>query len=213
MTMGMVDTLMVGRLGPEAIGAVGRRQLAVHGHRDLRDGADARARRAGLAGVRRRRPRGLPSLAGARRGARAARCRRRSCSCCSGSAGRSGGWGLDADGARADPPVPRRADVERAAAAALLRVPPLPAGHGRGAADHDRARQRQHRQRGVQLDPDLRALRRAGHGGSRIGVGDRARARDDGGAAARRHRAARARAAVRGCSRPRCGSSRRGCAG
>ena len=54
MTMGMVDTLMVGRLGPEAIGAVGDRHLGLHGVRDLRHGPAARARHARVAGLRRR---------------------------------------------------------------------------------------------------------------------------------------------------------------
>ena len=53
-TMGMVDTLMVGPLGPEAIGAVGLGSSLFIAVGDLRDGHAARPRSAGFAGVRRR---------------------------------------------------------------------------------------------------------------------------------------------------------------
>ena len=54
-TMGIVDTFMVGRLGPEAIGAVGLGSTLFMAVGDLRDGAAARARPA------RRRRRSAPA--------------------------------------------------------------------------------------------------------------------------------------------------------
>ena len=66
MAMGLVDTLMVGPLGPEAIGAVGVGSSLFIGVVHLRDGAAARPGHAGVAGVRRRTHRRVPPLAGAR---------------------------------------------------------------------------------------------------------------------------------------------------
>ncbi len=53
MTMGIVDTLMVGRLSPEAIGAVGIGSSVFMGDRDLRVRPAPRSRHAGIAGLRR----------------------------------------------------------------------------------------------------------------------------------------------------------------
>ena len=75
MTMGLVDTLMVGPLGPEAIGAVGIGSSLFMGVVHLRDGPAARPRHAGVAGVRRRPPRRVPPVAGARRRCSAWCCR------------------------------------------------------------------------------------------------------------------------------------------
>ena len=47
--MGLVDTLMVGPLGPEAIGAVGIGSVGLHRRRHLRHGRAAGARYAGVA--------------------------------------------------------------------------------------------------------------------------------------------------------------------
>ena len=82
--------------------------------------------------------------------------------CCSGLRASLGRWGLPAGRAASHAPVPRDPDVEPAAAAALRGVPPLPAGHGHRAAGDVRARRGQPRQRRRQLDADLRPPRRAG---------------------------------------------------
>ena len=66
MTMGLVDTLMVGPLGPEAIGAVGIGSSLFMGVVHLRHGAAPRPRHAGVAGLRRRPSRRVPPLAAAR---------------------------------------------------------------------------------------------------------------------------------------------------
>ena len=66
MTMGLVDTLMVGRLGPEAIGAVGIGTSLFMGVVHLRDGTAARPRHARVAGVRGGAARGVPPVARAR---------------------------------------------------------------------------------------------------------------------------------------------------
>ena len=114
-----------------------------------------------------------------------------------------GRWGLTPTVLALTRPVSGRRHLERAAAAPILRVPAVPARHGRRAADHDRPRPREHRQRGVQLDPDLRAPRRAGDGRPRIGVGDGACARHDGGACCSRSSCSASADGGRVCSRRR----------
>ena len=63
-TMGIVDTIMVGRLGADAIGAVGLASMLFFAIARLRDGPAARTRSAGRPGVRRLPARRVPSLAG-----------------------------------------------------------------------------------------------------------------------------------------------------
>ena len=135
MTMGMVDTLMVGRLGPEAIGAVGVGSSLFMGIVIFAMGLHARARHARLARVRCGRPRGLPSLAA---------CTASSLALALVAAGHAGAlrdwrprwmrWGLTPTVLALTRPYLDVAHLERAAAAPLFGVPPLPAGHGRRAA-------------------------------------------------------------------------------
>ena len=67
MTMGIVDTLMVGRSARKRSAPSASAARVFMGVVRLRDGPAARARHARLAGVRRRADRRVPSLAGARR--------------------------------------------------------------------------------------------------------------------------------------------------
>ena len=176
MTMGMVDTLMVGRLSPEAIGAVGVGSslfisVAIFSM-GLMLGLDALVSRAFGAGDLEDCHRWLVHA----RGARAARV-------AAFHAGPVRAWPVcSGDG------VSRRrcwSSPGRISNAVTWSVPPLLLysafrrylqGMGVVRPIMVALISRQHRQRGLQLDSDLRAPRRAGHGGSRIGVVDGARA-------------------------------------
>ena len=78
---------------------------------------------------------------------------------------------LSQRGAAAARVVLRRVAAEHAVPARLCGVPALPAGHARGHAGHVRARHRQPDQRRRQLGAHLRALRLSGAGRGRLGVG------------------------------------------
>ena len=81
MAMGVVDTIMVGPLGPAGDRRGRRQQLAADGARDLRHGTAAWPRHARVARVRRAANRRVQSLVLARRGARLASSRRCSWRC------------------------------------------------------------------------------------------------------------------------------------
>ncbi len=184
MFMGVVDTLMVGRLAPEAIGAVGLGSIlyfsaAIFGmgmllgldtfvsqsygagnlrecHRWLRDGIHL----AVLASV--------PLMAITFGDSRSDAGHRPAPRC-----------------PGADRAVRHRRRLGIAAAAALRGVPPVPAGAGPGVARDDHADCRQRGQRGRQLGAHLRPPRHAGDGCGRRRLGHQPRARVHGGVAAR----------------------------
>ena len=187
--MGLVDTLMVGPLGPEAIGAVGIGSSLFIGVVIFAMGLLL----------------GLDTLVSQAFGAgRLDECHRWLVHGAVLSlvvalpvtlvlfalAGLLGGWGLDPTVLRLARPYLSDLELERPAAAVLCDVPPISAGHGRRAAGDDRARHGEHHERHRQLDPDLRQARRAGDGRSRLGLGDGPVARRDGGVPSRRDRAA-----------------------
>ena len=170
MSMGLVDTIMVGPLGPAAIAATGMGSgvftaIVIFGM-GLMLGLDAFVSQAHGAGDERE-------------------CRRLAAS------GRVAGVlrGADRDGADVAPvrharplgaasrdsssrrSVHPRHLVQRVAAARLRLVSPLPAGDAPRPADHGRARLSEHHQRGSELDVDLRQPRHARSWRRRIGVG------------------------------------------
>ena len=152
--MGLVDTLMVGPLGPEAIGAVGIGSARVLGRRHLCDGPVPGPRHPGVARVRSRPPRRLPPVAGARR-----RCSAWWYRFPSRSSARTVDFARQmGPGSRGLPIVAalsRCPRVERGAAPPVRDFPPLFAGHGRRAASDVRAGDGQRHQRDRQLDPHL----------------------------------------------------------
>ena len=165
--MGIVDTLMVGPLGPEAIGGVGLAGILFFAMAACGMGCSSAWTRR-RAGLRRRRSRRLPALAVAGPVARPVRRVP--------LAGllwlerithRSGQPGHR----RRRPRQPRRAVAVAAAAVRLRRVAPLSAGDRPGAAGDVRAARRQRRQRHRQLGADLRPPRpaRARHRRRRLG--------------------------------------------
>ncbi len=177
--MGIVDTLMVGPLGPEAIGAVGigspyswASSIFAMG---LMLGLDTLVSHA----YRRRPPRRLSPVAGARDRCSAWSYRCRSRWCCSTST-LLAALGPRSRGLPIDSALSRCAHVERGAAPPVRDVPPLSAGHGRRAASDDRSGDGQRHQRDRQLDSHLWKARRAGHGRTRVSVGDGDVARGDG---------------------------------
>ena len=201
MTMGMVDTLMVGPLGPEAIGAVGLGSSLSTAVAIFAMGMLLGLDHARLAVVRRRAPRRVPPLAAARRLSRP------------GSRHSIDSWRLpsrrqprslahECGRAAADPSLPGGGGLEPAAVAALLRLPALSAGRWRGAAHHAHAHRRESVERGRQLDADLRPSRSAGTRGCGCRLGDGVVASRHGRLAARGHRVARAPVGRHGSSRP-----------
>ena len=184
--MGLVDTLMVGPLGPEAIGAVGIGSavfigIVIFGMGVLL-GLDTLVSQAYGAGRIDDCHRWLVHGTGAEPVRRVA--------------GDAPALRPDQParpvGARSDCPspgatLPRRRRLECPATLVLRDLSPLPAGHGHRPAGHDRARVSQPRQRVRQLGAHLRQAWCAGDGRSRRRLGDRPLARDDGGVSVRRH--------------------------
>ena len=170
MSMGLVDTVMVGPLGPAAIAATGMGSgvftaIVIFGM-GLMLGLDAFVSQAHGAGNERECVRLAPSgrVAGVLRGAHRD--------------------GADVDPVRHARPLgaasrdaPSRRSVHprhftQCVAAARLRVvSSLPPGDARRAADHGRARLSEHHQRGSELGVDLRQPRHARSWCRRIGVG------------------------------------------
>ena len=160
-SMQLVDIGMVGRLGPEAIGAVGVGSALFLAFGVFGDGPAARSRHARLAGPRRRRPQRVPALAAPRHLARAGtrdshrpdrpRGRRH-----------ARRLGLRSARAAAGARLLRHRHAEPAAAAAVRGLPALPAGRDAGDPGHGHARHGQRRERGRQLGARLRQPGRAG---------------------------------------------------
>ncbi len=157
MTMGIVDTLMVGRLSPEAIGAVGVGSslfisVAIFAM-GLMLGLDALVSRAYGAGDLEDCHRWLMHAVALALAASPV-----FMLMLFGLAGLLERWGLTPTVLELTRPYLNARDVELAAAAVVRGVPPLPAGDGVRPADHGGARQREHRQRGLQLDSRFTAI-------------------------------------------------------
>ena len=172
MTMGMVDTLMVGPLGPEAIGAVGLGSslfiaVAIFAMGMLL-GLDTLVSQSFGAGrldeCHRWLLHGVYPRPDSRHSIDSWRLPSRR---------QPRSLGHERGRAAADASLPGGGGVEPAAAAALLRLPALSAERWRGAADHAHARRREPVERGRQLDADLRPPRRAGDWGLRVPPGRR----------------------------------------
>ena len=169
-SMQIVDIAMVGRLGPEAIGAVGVGSALflafsvfgmglllgldtlvsqAFGARD-RAACDRWLRHGVFLALALTLPVGLLARA---------------------AGGRLDAWGLDPGVLALVQPYFAIVTWSLPLAAAVRRVPALPAGSVGGPADHGRPGHRQPRQRGRQLGPDLRQPRRAGPGRRRRRLG------------------------------------------
>ncbi len=165
---GVVDNIMVGRLGPAAIGAVAVGNAFYYNRIALWNRPAAGPRHPGIAGLRAPRLRRVPPLAGA--------------GCLSGlhrhSAGDDPDYGaqlrLHASrrDSRSSEPLgwisPHR-QLGNAAAAALCRDAAVSAGRGPGARDHADLRAGKSPQLGRQLGIDQRQARFSGPGRERIG--------------------------------------------
>ena len=211
-TMGLVDTLMVGSLGPEAIGAVGIGTSVFMGVCIFAMGLLL----------------GLDTLVSQSFGA----ARLDDCHAwlvhgvvlsvvpdrpdyADPAAAVVGAWrvGIEPRRPRAASSISCGADVERAPSAPVCVVPALPSRHGSCPAGDVRAHCRERRQPVRQLAADLRPPRSAGPGRHRLGVGDGDRASRHGGRAARRDRQRASEGAGRVCSRRRSAWRWRGCGG
>ncbi len=192
-TMGLVDTLMVGGLGPEAIGAVGIGTSVFMGVCIFAMGLLL----------------GLDTLVSQSFGAgRLDDCHTwlvhgvvlsvllDDSDYADPAADILGAWrvGTERRRPRAASSIPVGADVERAPSAPVCVVPALPSGHGNCPSGDVRADRGEHRQPVRQLAAHLRETRRARPRRHWICVGDGDRPRWHGGRSARRDRRARARA-------------------
>ena len=172
MTMGLVDTLMVGPIGPEAIGAVGIGSSLFMAVCIFAMGLLL----------------GLDTLVSQAFGAgRLDECHKWLAHgvvlslllsvpitlLVLGLASSLGALGLHPDVLASRPTVSDHSRLEHPAAARVCLVQAVSPGHGRRAAGDDRARDGQHPERVRQLGADLRSPRRARDGRARLGVGDR----------------------------------------
>ena len=206
MAMGVVDTIMVGRLGPAAIGAVALGNAICYTPSHLWHGVDAGAGYAGGAGLRAQGSRRVPSLAGAGR-VSGVHCSRAHYA--GDLAGEPWLYPLrDCGGSgRAGERISAAAELGHVAAAALRGHAALFAGRGPGARHYRDLCAGEPGQLVWELGADLRQAGFAGAGRERVGDFDGVCAGNDGRGAAGVCLALRARA--RASAVPALGRSRR----